>query len=160
MTIAQEHPIMERPIMGAIANRACIAAMLLLAGAAVAGEAPMVTAWARATPGDVTNGALYLVVKEGAAADAITGVATPAATMATLHSSEDDRGVMKMRDIGQVPLPANATMTMRPGGTHVMLMSLAHPLRVGDSFPVTVTFQHAAPVTVTASVAGIGASAP
>ncbi len=137
-----------------------IAAMLLLANVAVAGEAPAVTAWARATPGGVTDGALYLVVKEGAAADAIVGVATPVAAMAMLHISENDHGVMKMRDVDQVPLPAGATTTMRPGGTHVMLMDLAHPLRAGDSFPVTVTFQHAAPVTVTATVARIGASAP
>ena len=50
-------------------------------------------------------------------------------------------------------------MTLAPGGYHIMLMELSHPLVAGQTFPMTVTFEHAAPVTVEVRVLAIGAGA-
>ena len=41
-----------------------------------------------------------------------------------------------------------------------MLMQLKHPLRQGEAFPLTLTFAHAAPITVQVAVEAAGASGP
>lgn len=116
-------------------------------------------AWARATPGAAREGSLYLTLR-AFADDLLAAVSTPVADMATLHETRDVGGVMQMRDLSGLALPAGRSVAMRPGGVHVMLMALAHPLLLGQRFPVTLTFDHAPPVTVTATVARAGASAP
>ena len=96
----------------------------------------------------------------GTAADAVTGFSTPAAANAMLHRSESVGGVMEMRPVENLPLQAGQDVKLTPGGLHVMLMGLKHPLKPGDHFPLTVTFAHAAPVTVDVTVGRAGASGP
>jgi copper(I)-binding protein len=55
-----------------------------------------------------------------------------------------------------VPIPPGQTVTFTPGGTHIMLMGLKKPLAAGQSFPLTLTFTHAAPVTVEVKVRALG----
>jgi copper(I)-binding protein len=122
--------------------------------------APVVTqAWARATAPSAQTGAAYMTV-HGASADAVTGFSTPAADSAMLHRSQSVGGVMEMRAVDRLPVPAGKDVKLTPGGYHVMLMGLKHPLKPGDHFPLTVTFAHAAPVTVDVTVGRAGASGP
>jgi copper(I)-binding protein len=113
-------------------------------------------AWARASAGSASMSAAYVVLKGGAQDDALTGASTPAAHMAEVHETIDDKGVMKMRKLPSVAVPANGTVTFAPGGNHIMLMGLAHPLAGGDTFPLTLTFAHSAPITVTVTVRALG----
>jgi len=60
-----------------------------------------------------------------------------------------DGGVMRMRKLaGGLALPAGETVTLAPGGYHVMFIGLKAPFRAGDSVPVTLDFQKAGSVTV------------
>ncbi|HTJ62609.1 MAG TPA: copper chaperone PCu(A)C [Alphaproteobacteria bacterium] len=99
-------------------------------------------------------GVVYMtVVNQGSADDSVTGLSTPIADKADMHRTvKDDGGIMKMEAVAALPLKANDAATFGPGGLHVMLTGLKKPLAVGDSFPLTLTFAHAAPVTVTVSV--------
>jgi len=117
-------------------------------------------AWARATAGEGTTGAAYLTLTDSGAADQLTGASTPVAGMAHLHETLNANGVMEMRDVGSIALPTGKAVTLAPGGYHLMLMDLRHALKAGDSFPLTLTFAHAAPVTVQVKVTAAGASAP
>jgi copper(I)-binding protein len=90
--------------------------------------------------------------------DRLVSVSTPAADKAELHETISDKGVMKMRPVQGVPIPAGAMVTFSPGGYHVMLMGLKKPLVAGQSFPLTLTFEHAAPMTVDVQVRPLGAS--
>ena len=67
---------------------------------------------------------------------------------------------MRMRPVQALPLAPGKPLTMRPGGYHIMLMELKQPLRRGESFPLTLTFEHAAPVTVQVPVVASSASGP
>jgi copper(I)-binding protein len=49
-------------------------------------------------------------------------------------------------------------VTLAPGGYHLMLMGLKAPLRAGDTFPLTLQFEHAPPLTVTVAVEPLNAS--
>jgi hypothetical protein len=115
--------------------------------------------WARATIGMSTTGAVYFTVTNAGPPDRLVGVSTPVAVTAELHESINDNGVMKMRPVPSVVLDPGKPVTFKPGGYHVMLTGLKDPLKVGDSFPLTLTFEHAQPMTVMAKVEPAGGAA-
>ena len=115
--------------------------------------------WARATPAGAASAAAYMtVINKGQAADRLVAVSTPVAQVAELHRTVNDNGIMKMLPVAGVDLHAGAQAVFKPGGYHVMLTKLAQPLKVGQSFPMTFTFEKAGPITVTVKVQKIGAT--
>jgi periplasmic copper chaperone A len=117
-------------------------------------------AWARASAGAATAGAAYVTLMGGSQPDSLTGVSTPIATSAEAHETVNDNGIMKMRAVTAVPIPAGKMVTFSPGGYHIMLMGLKHPLVAGQSFPLTLTFEHSAPATVDVKIQAVGHAAP
>jgi periplasmic copper chaperone A len=65
---------------------------------------------------------------------------------------------MKMRPVDSVALDPGKPVTFKPGGYHVMLTGLKSPLKAGDSLPLTFTFEHAQPITVSVQVEAAGAA--
>ena len=118
-------------------------------------------AWARATPGAATTGAVYFRV-ESPTDDRLIGLASPVAGKAELHTHTEENGVMQMREVeGGLALPAGKEVELKPGGAlHVMLIDLQQKLKAGDSFPLTVTFQKAGARDVMVHVERLGAMGP
>jgi copper(I)-binding protein len=137
------------------------AAGLAIAGstAAMAQGIEVTDAWARAMPGGAQTGAVYMTILSPTP-DRLTGISTPVAQKAELHSMTMDNGVMKMREVDGVDLPAATAVTLKPGGQHIMLTGLAHPLREGDSFPLTLSFAKGGNEQITVAVKGVGAMGP
>jgi copper(I)-binding protein len=77
-----------------------------------------------------------------------------------LHTHVRDGDVMRMREVPAIDIPAGQTVTLRPGGLHLMFMGLTRPLVEGESFPVTLTFEKAGSVTLDMAVTGFAARAP
>src|SRR5271168_2566159 len=131
------------------------AALMLMftAGAAPAQstDIEITNAWARATPGGAQTAAAYVTI-EAPAGDRLTGVSTPAAQKADIHSMTMDNGVMKMRQVDDLDLPAGKPVILKPGGYHIMLTGLANPLEQGQSFPLPLNFAKAGAREVTVSV--------
>lgn len=122
------------------------------------GELKIGHPWARATPGVVKNGAAYLTVTNtGKQADRLLAASTDAADHAELHTHLQENGVMKMRQIADIPLEAGATVKLQPGGLHIMLMGLKQPLKEGDRVPLTLRFDQAGEVKVELHVDKVGA---
>lgn len=59
---------------------------------------------------------------------------------------------MEMRPVESIAVPAGETVSLKPGGYHVMLLDLVKPLVIGESFDLTVTFAEAGEQTVKAEV--------
>ena len=116
-------------------------------------------AWARATPGKAENGAAYVTIVSPTA-DRLVSVSSPAAKKAGLHSTTMDGGMMKMRPLAGVDVPANEPVTLKPGGMHIMLQGLNEPLQAGKSFPLTLTFEKAGQREVDVAVEKPGAMGP
>lgn len=84
----------------------------------------------------------------------VVSAETEASPMLELHETvENDAGEMIMREIeGGFVIPAGGTLSLEPGGNHLMLMGLAGPLKAGDetTFVLTLsdgsTFEFTAPV--------------
>jgi periplasmic copper chaperone A len=140
------------------------AIMLLIAADAFAqnsGDITVVSIWARATPPGAKSGAVYMTLRNrGAADDKLIGATTPVAAKAGLHTEIMDNSVMKMRPLESVDIAPGGSASLKPGGSHIMLMGLKRPLKQGDHIPLTLRFAHAPPLTVQVEVAKIGASGP
>jgi periplasmic copper chaperone A len=136
-------------------------ATLLLAGVALAqtGAPQIKDAWARATPGKAEIGAAYLTI-ESPIDDRLTGVSTPVAGKAELHEMTMQGGVMKMRPLAAVDLPAGRPVVLKPGEVHIMLVGLKQPLRAGESFALTLEFAKAGKRAVSVAVEKAGAKGP
>jgi hypothetical protein len=139
------------------------AVLLLVAGTgnagAQTGDIQITDAWARATPGAAQTAAVYLTLVS-ASGDRFIGAATPAAEKAGLHSMTMDGGVMKMREVKGIDLPAGQAVILKPGGYHIMLSGLAQPLKEGQTLPLTLTFAKAGAQQVTVDVRKVGAMGP
>lgn len=141
-------------------------ASLLLAAALAApafadGGISVTQVWGRATPGNVPTGALYLTItNKGAAPDHLVGASTPAAKQAELHQMIMNNGVMEMRPVPSLEIMPGKSLVLAPNGYHVMLTGLKAPLKEGQSVPLTLTFEKAGTVKVTAKIAKVGAMHP
>ena len=138
-----------------------LAASLVLASAALAqnNQLEVNNAWARATPGKAEGGAAYLTI-QSPTPDRLLSVSTPVAKKAELHTMSMEGMVMKMRPLAGVDIPAGQPVTLKPGGEHIMLEGLGAPLREGQSFPLTLTFEKAGTRTVTVAIEKPGAAGP
>jgi copper(I)-binding protein len=108
--------------------------------------------WARASAGAAKNGVAYLTITGQGQPDRLTGASTPVAAAAELHESMGNMGNMKMRPLDGLALPPGKPVQLAPGGYHFMLMGLKAPLKAGESFRLTLQFEHAPPTTVTVVV--------
>lgn len=142
-----------------VAVAAAIFAQQSQSAAQSAGQVQVTQAWARATPGKSTIGAAYATVT-APAGDRLVAAATPVAGVAEIHQHTMENGIMKMRQVDAVPLPAGQAVTLSPGGYHIMLMDLKAPLVAGQSFPLTLTFEKAGTIETKVMVGGVGASGP
>jgi copper(I)-binding protein len=117
-------------------------------------------AWARATPPGAAVAAAYLTIVGGAAPDRLVSVRTEVAAMAQVHEVTESGGMTRMREAGEVEIPAGAVVVLAPQGLHLMLMNLRQPLVAGEHFKVTLEFAHAGPREVDVAVVEPGQSLP
>jgi hypothetical protein len=135
----------------------------LAAAVALPAAAQVVVAnpWVRGTvAGQKATGA-FMELKSASDATLVSA-ASPVAKIVELHEMKMDAGVMKMKAVDKLPLPAGKTVELKPGGYHVMLMDLTQTLKEGDTVPVTLTLEDKAgkkeTVEVRAPVRGLAAA--
>jgi copper(I)-binding protein len=111
-------------------------------------------AWVRAAPDVAQATAAYLVIANaGPTADALLAVRSPGAMAVQIHETAmDASGMMGMHPVARVDVPAGGSVTLAPGGFHLMVMGLKSPLKVGDRLELDLSFDHAGSVIVQAEV--------
>jgi hypothetical protein len=92
------------------------------------------------------------IVNTGSAADQLVKVTTEIADQVELHTTTIENNVAQMRPVTVVDVPANGQVELKPGSYHVMLIGVKQTLALGDTVPLTLTFQNAGEVQVTAEV--------
>jgi copper(I)-binding protein len=131
-------------------------AALLLAACRIERPPPVIDvedAWARATVPGQSSSAAYFTVANLGGEDRLVGVSSPVG-QASIHSTSMDGSVMRMRPVEFVEIPANSTVTLRPGGTHLMLTGLPAPLSPGSAVPLELRFERSGKMQVDAAVRG------
>lgn len=123
--------------------KASLAAALLISAASLpawAANVVVTDAWARATmPGQKVSGA-YMQIRSDADAR-LVGASSPAVPRVEVHEMKMDGDVMRMREVGAIELPKGKTVSLQPGGLHIMLMNLTQPIAAGDVVPLTLVIE-------------------
>ena len=141
--------------MKILALPALALALTTAASATPAAAAPKVVAadaWCRPAPSGALSGGCYVTLT-AQADDRLVAVETTAADHGEIHTMSMDGGVMRMRKLTEgLALPAGKTVTLKPGADHIMVIAPKIALKEGVQVPLTLRFQNAAPVKVTAVV--------
>jgi hypothetical protein len=103
--------------------------------------------------GSGSNSAAYMtLVNESDTPDALIRASTDAAETVELHTVVMEDGVMMMRPVSQIDLPASGEAELRPGGLHVMLLGITDDLEEGETVDLTLTFENAGEMNISAPV--------
>ncbi len=96
--------------------------------------------WVRGTvSGQQATGAFMEIISKSGAT--LVGASSPSAGVTELHEMKMDGGVMRMRAIPRLDLPAGKPVALGPGGYHVMLIQLKQPLKKGDRVALTLQIE-------------------
>ncbi|MBB3104022.1 copper chaperone PCu(A)C [Azomonas macrocytogenes] len=105
-------------------------------------------AWSRAMPASAPTGAAYFIIdNHSGKSDRLTSVYAVVADKTELHSHMHVNGLMRMQHVESVDILANDQVQFEPGGYHVMMFGLKQPLVAGESFSLTLEFEHAGEIT-------------
>jgi copper(I)-binding protein len=119
-------------------------------------------AFSRATLPNAPVGAGYLTITNtGTADDTLVSATSPVAGVTQIHEMKMEGDVMKMNEVeGGLVIPAGQSVTLEPGGFHIMFMELKQAFVEGSMVPVTLTFANAGTVEVELMVGPINADQP
>jgi periplasmic copper chaperone A len=120
----------------------------------------VIAPWSRATPGASKNGAVFLEIKSAAdEADKLLNVSGPVAANIEIHNHINDNGIMQMRRVDFIDVAEGGFTKLVPGGFHIMLLGLTQPLKAGETFKLTLTFEKAGAIEVDVAVRANNAAA-
>jgi copper(I)-binding protein len=114
--------------------------------------------WTRATPKGASTAAGYLkITNTGTTADRLVGGSSPIAGRVEVHEMSMDKGVMKMRLLKDgLEIKPGASVDLKPGSYHLMLVDLKQPIKKGDHIKDTLTFEKAGSVDIELTAVGTG----
>ncbi len=111
---------------------------------ATPGSVTIAAAWSREMPPAAANGAVYFQAhNSGWQPDRIIGARTDIAEQVEFHTHNMEGGMMKMRKVTSVEIPARSEVMFKPHGLHVMLIGLKQPLVKGERFGLTLVLDKA-----------------
>lgn len=134
-----------------------IALVAGIAAPSFAGDIMVEAPWARASAGMAKAGAAFMTIKNMGGGDRLVAAKSDVGKRVELHTHIMADGIMKMRKIEAIDVPANGMAMLKPGGHHVMFMGLNAPLKEGSTFPLTLVFEKAGEVNVEVAVQSAGA---
>jgi periplasmic copper chaperone A len=132
--------------------------ILWLAAGAAQAQITVQDAWARATPPGAKIAAGYLVVRNAGGTDHLVSVSSPAAQRVETHISVTEGGITRMREVKGYDVPANGTLELKAGGSHLMFVNIKAPFKEGTRVPATLRFQRAGDIKVVFAVRPLGAT--
>lgn len=168
-------PVRLPASVAALSAALVTAALLTGCSAGGGGSITVSEPWARASSAMASAGAAYMKIQNtGSATDALIGATSPAAKTVEVHetvamatpapsagasmespmpsAAGEPGGMMAMRPVARLEIPAGGTVELKPGSYHLMLIGLTRELRAGEKLEITLTFEKAGQVQVTAEV--------
>ena len=145
-----------------------VALLLVLGQAGVAGahshekgDIQVRHPWSRATPPGAMVAVGYMEIRNtGAQPDRLIAASTPVAKSVEMHVTQREGEVMKMRQVKDFEIPARERITLRPGGSHLMLVDVVRSLKKGERFIMRLRFERAGEMEVELEVQEQGARHP
>ena len=125
--------------------------------AAPAGALSVEGAWVRAIPGAAVAAAYMTLHNGGRQPVRVIGVRSAVAGHVMIHETRLENGVSTMRPHEPLEIAPGTSVALRPGGLHLMLHDLAHPLAVDEQVPLELLLEGGGRVEVRARVRPPGA---
>jgi len=123
------------------------------------GSVAVVNAYTRATaPGQQVAGGFLKIENKANIPDQLVSASSPAAGEVQLHEMAMDGNVMKMRQVKDIPIPADGSVELKPGGYHLMFLNLKGPFVAGQTVPVKLKFAKAGEMELKLPVNAVGSS--
>ncbi|MUJ24011.1 copper chaperone PCu(A)C [Aliivibrio fischeri] len=97
--------------------------------------------YARATPPNAVNSAIFMTIKNNGDKDrTLVSATTSAANKVELHTVVKSDGMMKMREVDSMTIAKDSETVLKPGGLHIMLFELTGPLKEEEFIDVSLNF--------------------
>lgn len=94
-------------------------------------------AWVRAMPPGSAMTAAYLTLENTSDKPLkVISVSSPQANDCSIHETVIEKGINRMREVKYLSIPAHQSVTLSPGGLHIMIMGMNRPLKKGALFPI------------------------
>lgn len=130
-----------------------LASGFLALNASAASDIQISDPWVLEAPPGAKVLAAYMEIKNnGEKPRILTNVSSPAFGQVGIHQSVMHGNMVHMEQLKELNIPAHASVALKPGGLHFMLMDEKKPLRAGNQVPLTLIFQGGEKVAVTAVV--------
>ncbi len=98
-------------------------------------------------------GAGFMMVHNmGDTPDRIISASSPAAKRIEIHTHTMTDGIMRMRPVKGVDIPAKSQVPFQSGGFHLMVFGLKADVKAGSEIPITVVFEKAGALKISANV--------
>lgn len=145
--------------------RRALAAFMSLGSALALGaceEQPLYVdqAYIRLSPNPQSPSAGYFTVHGGPEPVTLRDVVTEAAVRVEMHDSRMHQGMMTMKPIDSVDVPAKAIVRFEPGGRHLMLWNVNPAVAATGKVPLTFLFSNGDRILVDAAVQKVGEAPP
>jgi len=125
------------------------------------GDIEVREAWSRATPPGAQVGVGYMEIRnKGTQPDRLVAASTPVAKRVEMHITQRDGEVMRMRQVQGFDIAAGERITLRPGGSHLMLVDIVQPLKRGERFTMRLRFERAGEMDIELEVQEQGSRHP
>lgn len=93
-----------------------------------------------APPGAKATGAFMTIKNAGDKDVQLVKASSTAANITELHNHINDGGVMRMRQVKEIAVPAKGEALLKPGSYHVMLIDMKAPLKEGEHVVINLGF--------------------
>lgn len=98
------------------------------------------------------SAAYMRILNSGNEPDRLLKVSSDVAMKVEMHMSEMKEGVMTMRPVDSIDVPANGQVELKPGGLHIMLIGINRDLTAGEKVKLTLDFEKAGEIQVEADI--------
>ncbi len=103
-------------------------------------------------PGQKITAAFLQLANSSDSKHSLVAASSTAADVLELHSHIHENGMMKMRRIDKIEIPAKAKTELKPGTLHIMLIGLKNPLKPGQEVSIILKFADGSEKNITAPV--------
>ena len=101
-------------------------------------------------------GAVFLSIDNKGSADKLVAASSTLSQRVELHTHTMDNGVMRMRPVEAIEIPAGSMTELKSGGYHIMMFDVKSMPEKGSTVPLTLTFENAGDVQIGAIAGDIG----
>ncbi|MFN3629388.1 MAG: copper chaperone PCu(A)C [Casimicrobiaceae bacterium] len=110
-----------------------------IAASALHAQVAIKDPWVRATVPQQRAAGAFMDIRADQSVRLVSG-RSPVAGKVEIHEMAMEGSMMKMREIPGIDIPQGQTLSLKPGGYHVMLIDLKQQIKPDDVVPITLDF--------------------